>query len=237
MKRKLLIAFGLLVVIACTALFLYVKTANAPDGPNHAGKNSRQQPAFDKKQYSLVEPASPWVIVNKKRSLPSDYIPNNLVSAGSGEQLRSDAAEVLNNLLAAGKSQGINLSVLSGYRSYTRQTSVYNSYVSKDGRAQADTYSARPGHSEHQTGLAVDLGSGVCNLETCFGDTPAGKWLADSAYKYGFVIRYLKGKENVTGYQYEPWHLRYVGKELAAELYKTGQTMEEFFGLPAASAY
>jgi D-alanyl-D-alanine carboxypeptidase len=140
--------------------------------------------------------------------------------------------------VAAAVKDGINLVMISGYRSYAAQVSTYNGYVAKDGKTAADTYSARPGHSEHQTGWAADLGNGTCDLEICFGDTKSGKWLATHAHEYGFIIRYPLGKEAITGYQYEPWHLRFVGLELSAELFKTGQTMEEFFGVvPAKQPY
>ena len=129
------------------------------------------------------------------------------------------------------------MKVISGYRSQYTQTSVYNSYAQKDGVTAADRYSARPRYSEHQTGLAADLGNGTCDLEICFGNTSAGKWLESNAHKYGFIIRYPKGKESLTGYQYEPWHLRYVGKELAIQIYKTNQTLEQFFGLPPSQSY
>ncbi len=193
-------------------------------------------PGFNKSLYSIDDPTSPWVIVNKKRPLPETYAPADL-STIAGGQLRSLAASALNDLIIAGKAAGQNLQIISSYRSFSTQSITYNGYVARDGQATADTYSARPGHSEHQTGLAVDLGSGSCNLEICFGDTPAGKWLAANAPNYGFIIRYPNGKTQVTGYQYEPWHIRYVGKELAVEIKAKNVTLEEFFGLPAAPNY
>lgn len=188
-------------------------------------------------QFSLDEPSSIWMVVNKHRPLPSTYTPDNLIAAGNGHVLRSDAADALKQLLSAANTNGFNLRTLSGYRSYTNQASVYNGYVKRDGQALADTYSARPGHSEHQTGLAVDLGNGTCDLEICFGTTAAGKWLAAHAHEYGFIIRYPNGKTSVTGYQYEPWHLRYVGTDLSKKVYGSGKTLEEYFGLPAAPNY
>jgi len=129
------------------------------------------------------------------------------------------------------KNDGIDLMLGSGYRSYDVQAFYYNNYVNTYGQAEADRFSARPGTSEHQTGLALDV-SGidrVCYLEVCFEEQPAGKWVADNAHKFGFIIRYPEGKESITGYQYEPWHLRYVGQELATELNSLSLTMEEFF--------
>ncbi len=129
----------------------------------------------------------------------------------------------------AASKEGISLSIISGFRSYTKQKNIYNNYVARDGREEADTYSARPGHSEHQTGLAMDINS----LEVSFEDTEEGKWLNRNCSQFGFVIRYPKGKSDETGYMYEPWHIRYVGKKLAKELYNNGNwiTMETYFGL------
>jgi len=202
---------------------------------------------FNKQQLSITDPASLWFIVNKQRSTPASYVPAGLRqpgvrvrSSGSSEMLlRDDAATSLEQLVAGAAGQGINLILVSGYRSYGLQQSVYGGNVTRQGQAEADKTSARPGHSEHQTGLAADLGtvSGLCQLETCFGQTPEGKWLAAHAHEYGFVIRYPEGQESVVGYSYEPWHLRYVGKELSIELQKTGQTLERFFDLPNAASY
>ena len=117
--------------------------------------------------------------------------------------------------------------LLSGFRSYSTQKVLYNSYVQTDGVEAADTYSARPGHSEHQTGLAFDVG----NIDYGYGDTDAGRWLNDHAHEYGFIIRYLKGKESITGYVYEPWHIRYVGLNVASEIHTRGITLEEYLGV------
>jgi D-alanyl-D-alanine carboxypeptidase len=126
--------------------------------------------------------------------------------------------------------------IVSAYRSYNTQTNTYNGYVAQYGQATADTFSARPGHSEHQTGLAVDVGNanGDCELEICFGSTNFGEWLKNNAPSYGFIIRYPEGKESATGYQYEPWHLRFVGQDTAALIfYSGGKTMDEYFGVVA----
>lgn len=194
---------------------------------------------LNKQQYSTTDASSIWVIVNKGRPLTDGYAPADLVSAGNGQPIRNVASSSMKNLLADAAKAGVSMKVISGYRSQATQTSLYNSYVQKDGVAAADRYSARPRHSEHQTGLAADLGNsnGSCDLDVCFGNTAAGKWLATNAYKYGFVIRYQDGKESLTGYQYEPWHIRYVGADLAAEIQKSGQTLEQFFGLPASTSY
>jgi zinc D-Ala-D-Ala carboxypeptidase len=203
---------------------------------------------FNKKQFPLDQPTSLWWIVNKTRPLPDGYVPPDLVVpnvtlrlASSAEQMHisADVSPHIEALFAAASAAGYKLMLDSGYRSETYQKQLYGSYVAKDGQAAADRYSARPGTSEHQTGRAFDVGrtDGKCSLDICFGTTDEGKWLAAHAHEFGFVIRYLDGKESITGYQYEPWHLRYVGVELATEVHKTGLSLEEFFGLPAAPDY
>jgi LAS superfamily LD-carboxypeptidase LdcB len=200
------------------------------------------EPGFNKNMYSLSNPDSIWVIANKSRALPGNYVPADLTVpdvklrlSSSEEQMRfrKVAAGALKLMFDAASKDGVTLVFGSGYRSYALQKQFYDSYVAKDGQAAADRYSARPGTSEHQTGLAFDATSvsRKCHLEICFENMAEGKWLASHAYKYGFTLRYKSGKESVTGYQYEPWHFRYVGKELAKELFTTNQTLEEFFGL------
>ena len=211
-------------------------------------KVSGPQPGFNKSQYSVNDPSSIWVVVNKGRVLPKDYAPTGLGApdatlseAASAEnmQLRPDAQEAVEKLAMAAKSDGLNLMIVSGYRSFATQQAVYSGYVSSQGSDYANATSAQPGHSEHQTGLAVDLGaaSRICQLEPCFGDMAEGRWLATNAFKYGFIIRYQKNKNNLTGYNYEPWHIRYIGTDLATNLNNTGQTLEQFFGLPADPDY
>jgi D-alanyl-D-alanine carboxypeptidase len=172
--------------------------------------------------------------VNKKHKLPSDYVPS--VSTASGATMRPEAIDALKNLLADAQNTGVPMKVLSSYRSYSTQVSTYNRWVNQSGQDAADTFSARPGHSEHQLGLAVDLGeldSTTCDLETCFGNTPAGNWLASNAQNYGFIIRYPSGKQTETGYQYEPWHLRYVGAEVAIAIKNSSQTLDQYYGVEA----
>ena len=136
----------------------------------------------------------------------------------------------------AAKSDGVNLIIGSGFRSYDRQNTLYTNYVNRDGKDAADKYSARPGHSEHQTGLAADIygeASKDSYLHQSWENTNDGKWVNKNCYKYGFIIRYVKNKEDITGYIYEPWHIRYVGKDLAKKLYNNGDwiTLEEYFGV------
>lgn len=157
------------------------------------------------------------LIVNKTYTVPKEY----------GDGLTEDTQAAFAEMQTGAAADGIGLFVCSGFRSYTYQASLYNNYVNRDGRAAADTYSARPGHSEHQTGLAIDVNSTDGSMAT----SPEGIWLAAHCAEYGFIIRYPQGKEEITGYMYEPWHVRYVGKALAAELTESGLTLEEYFGL------
>jgi D-alanyl-D-alanine carboxypeptidase len=207
--------------------------------------------AFNKQLHSINDPVSFWVVVNKARILqPPTYTPGDLVVpnvslragiSGDERYVSKQIAGSLEALVAAASKDGVTLNLQSGYRSYGFQVNLYNNYVARDGQAAADTYSARPGHSEHQTGFAVDLGGVTrpsCNVAPCFGDTPEGQWIAAHADTYGFIVRYTTAKQPVTGFEGEPWHLRYVGTELAAEMHKQGiTTLEEFFGLPAAPSY
>lgn len=156
------------------------------------------------------------LIVNKKYSLPSTY---------GGTDATALAA--LKSLQAAGQSKGFKLGLVSGYRSYQTQKNIYNRYVERWGIEYTDTISARPGHSEHQTGLAFDVGE----LTSSYGETKEGIWLKENCHKYGFIIRYLKGKEDITGYSYEPWHIRYVGVEVATYIMENDLTLEEYLGV------
>ncbi len=183
-------------------------------------------------------PASLWAMANKERALPMDYVPTGLTApnlplrSGSGSEemwVRSDAVAPLEALFAAATAQGHQLMVGSAYRSAVTQNSLFNSYVASAGLEEASKYSARPGRSEHQLGLSVDISSlsQACYLEECFTSTPDGEWLANNAYKYGFALRYIKGKEAITGYNFEPWHYRYVGVDLATALHQSGLALEE----------
>ena len=175
------------------------------------------------------------LIVNKTYSLPDSYKTLNPYQAITSTTERcnncieKDVMNAFKLMQSDAKAVGLNIWIASGYRSYSYQNGLYNRYVGRDGKEMADTYSARPGHSEHQTGLCFDLN----DVDDIFASTDEGIWVNENAYIYGFIIRYPKGKEAITGYQYESWHLRYVGKELAEKLYNNGNwlTMEEYFGL------
>ncbi|WP_427006594.1 D-alanyl-D-alanine carboxypeptidase family protein [Pseudarthrobacter sp. H2] len=199
-------------------------------------------------QHSLSDPASPWVVVNKHRPLsPADYVPADLVRpavrlAVSGEAalLNSTAAAAAERLFAAAAADGVVLTLASGYRSFATQTATYGGYVNTRGQADADTASARPGYSEHQTGWAFDIGDGggACSFQPCFAEQPAALWARDNARRFGFIVRYPSTFQETTGYYYEPWHLRYIGVEAATDMATRGiATLEEYFGLEAAPGY
>ena len=206
-------------------------------------------PSFNKKLYPIDNPNSIWIVVNKVRPLPKNFVPAQLVAPAVPLRLNSSASEMqvsrvmdlpLRNLFTAAKAAGFSLMLNSGYRSYTFQNQLFNYYVKQSGQAAAEQSSARPGYSEHQTGLAADVGlsNSQCQIQQCFGDTPAGKWLTGNAYSYGFIIRYTHAKQAITGYEYEPWHIRYIGGILAKEMHDVAvETLEEFFGLPPAPDY
>lgn len=191
------------------------------------------------------DPASLTFVVNKARSMPADYVPKNLVTPklpnNNGQPIRKEMSDALDELAAAAKSEaGQAIIIASGYRSYPEQQRIYNGIVASKGQAHADEYSARPGHSEHQTGLAADVGisSQQCTLDPCFGNLPAGKWLAENAWRFGLLLRYPADLRKVVGYSYEPWHFRFVGKDVMADMHKRGiRTLEQYYGLPDAPDY
>ncbi|HET8878754.1 MAG TPA: D-alanyl-D-alanine carboxypeptidase family protein [Arthrobacter sp.] len=199
-------------------------------------------------RHSLTDPASPWVLVNKHRPLsPATFVPPDLVQpavrlavTGEASLLNSTTAAAAERMFADAASAGVGMTLASGYRSYLTQTATYNSYVNSQGRAGADTASARPGHSEHQTGWAFDIGDGggACSFQPCFADQPAAGWAKANAHRFGFVVRYPWMYHEITGYYYESWHLRYIGVEAATDMHTKGvATLEEYFGLEAAPGY
>lgn len=194
-------------------------------------------PVFDETQHSLTAANSIWVIANKKNPLnPLKYAPVDLVKVSKnnpyGMQLAKPAADGFLKMIAAAKTAGAGtISIASGYRSYSSQKSVHAGAVRKWGLTSGEKLAARPGFSEHQTGLAVDIYEPKqgCRIYTCFGKTKAGSWAKKNAWKYGFIIRYPDGASPTTGYQFEPWHLRFVGVPLATEMHNKGVTVLETF--------
>jgi len=188
----------------------------------------------------ITNPEAYDMVVNKQRNLSSEYVPEDLVKLEVEtclpnpeiNQLRKKASDAITEMFKAAKEEEeLELVARSGYRSYATQDSLYHGIVNKYGQDYADKYSAYPGQSEHQTGLAIDITAANVNyqLEDIFGETKEGIWTKENAHRFGFIIRYPEGKEDITGYLYEPWHLRYVGKNLAAKIYREDTTIEEYF--------
>lgn len=184
------------------------------------------------------------ILVNKENTLPSNYIPNKLIILDNNENnfhnyedpnlkpmVREDIIPDLFEMFKDAKESGYSLIVDSGYRSYDYQLNVLKANIEKNGEEMAYKYVALPGTSEHQTGLCFDVAymyDGVYSDKTKEDDEEI-KWLINNSYKYGFILRYPKGKEEITGYSYEPWHYRYVGKELAQILHENNETLEEYY--------
>lgn len=236
-------------IVAAVALLAPRRAPEAAPAPSPSASDPSTPeplptPTFALDQYSIDDPTSLWVIANKLRPLnPLDYVPPDLVELDipGGGLLRAEAVGPLQEMLAAYTAEtGQTMRSISSFRSYGTQVNVYAGWVSSLGQEAADLTSARPGHSEHQTGWTMDMGSvpAQCDLDQCFGSTSQGAWLAANAWRYGFIIRYPDGYTPITGYEYEPWHIRYVGVALATEMHTTGvATLEEMFGLPAAPDY
>ena len=189
-------------------------TTKAPT-PDSVSTSSK---GYEIKTVNGVTTVDGVLVANKTYGLPASYYTGDLTA-------ECDSAYM--SLKAAAAKAGYSLYISSGFRDYETQEVIYNRYVANDGKANADRYSARPGHSEHQTGLAIDL-NGVSDS---FGDTPTGKWVAAHCHEYGFILRYPKGKEAQTGYMYEPWHIRYVGKDVATKIAESGLCLEEYYGI------
>lgn len=192
---------------------------------------------MDLKHYEDTEPANKIgtekILVNKHYYLENNYIPENLQSinktyALTNMKLVDYAKEAFESLAKEAKKEGYSIIAMSTYRSYSYQVNLYNKYVKSDGKKEADTYSGRPGHSEHQTGLAVDVYNGK-ETYTNFERTKEFNWMQENAYKYGFILRFPKDKEKETGYQYESWHYRYVGLEIAKYIHENNISFEEYY--------
>ncbi|MFD2616117.1 M15 family metallopeptidase [Terrilactibacillus laevilacticus] len=188
----------------------------------------------------VANPDSVSVLVNKQYALPDNYAPKDLVYPNvpflfqnkiEKRQLRKPAAKALEKLFAGAKKDGIDLAGVSGYRSHATQTVLFNNYAKKDGKEKALMYSALPGTSEHETGLSIDVSGidGKYAATTAFNHTKEAKWLIKHASDYGFIVRYPEGKEKITGYEFEAWHIRYVGVAISKELAKHGWTLEEYY--------
>lgn len=209
------------------------------------GQDSDRGQASGKAQaYDIDEPHGIYLVVNRRRPLSPDYAPGDLVNpdlpyAKDNPQMRQAAATALVRMHRAALADGVKFSLYSGYRDYAYQKRIWENSIKVKGLAWAKAYVAPPGCSEHQSGLACDLSSSEVGmlLDEAFADTKAGKWLSLHSWEYGFILRYKKGQEGVTGYAFEPWHFRYLGQELAKELYKSGASLEEYFGLLSVGDY
>lgn len=215
-------------------------TSEAEDGPVLDAAYFNQI-AIEGDRKEIQNPDNILVLVNKEFSLSGEYRPNDLVKPeiafSFGEQdlekslIRQEAAHAIEEMFRKAKEENIELYAVSGYRSYDRQKDLFDAEVKRAGADIAAQAVALPGQSEHQTGLTMDIASKSTNLNLTeeFGETPEGKWLAENAHKYGFILRYPKGKESITQYQYEPWHFRYVGVKAATAIFENNWTLEEFF--------
>ncbi|MCC3373657.1 M15 family metallopeptidase [Cohnella sp. REN36] len=223
---------------ACTPL-LETRAAANMASPSASGQAIPASPS--KPPLSSDDPASDpsiRILVNKMRSLDADYAPDDLVRVDvptvlkneEVNQLRKEAADALKALFAGAEIAGFKLYARSGYRSYQTQTALFAGYVKNHGEKEANRFSAKAGQSEHQTGLAMDITSDSVSLQLSedFDDTQEGQWVREHAPEYGFIIRYPKDKEDVTGYMYEPWHLRYLGAKLATDVARSGLTYDEY---------
>jgi D-alanyl-D-alanine carboxypeptidase len=247
-KRSLAAATTVVVALTVLAGCAPERVPGASTTPSPAASASpvaKPKNFFNKTQYSLTDPTSIWVVVNKLRPLqPANFTPTLVtldVPHVSAPQMTQEAGDALLKMFAAAAAAGAGqLQIQNSYRSYSVQVNTHNSLVASLGQAAADAQSARPGYSEHQTGLAVDVAAypSKCDIAACFGQTPQGIWLAANSWQYGYILRYPADKTAITGYIYEPWHFRYVGVALSTEMHNDGiETMEEFFGLPAAPDY
>jgi len=178
------------------------------------------------------------ILVNKEYPIDREYKPDDLTKikyyvpdrAEGTRYMRAEAAEAFHRMVESAALDGVELKMTTAYRSYDFQKILFDNYVANEGEEKANTFSARPGQSEHQTGLAVDVSSPCVDyqLSNDYGNTTEGKWIENHAHRFGFILRFPKGKEDVTGYQYEPWHLRYVGLAAAKIIYEKNLTLEEF---------
>lgn len=248
-KKKILIIAMLMLAIICLGMSLWYFVGSARDRVDSNGsatgkgvKESSETSQTSTKDEETIKDINgeshtikekdgityiddKIILVNKKHGLPTDYSPGENPEAGSK----------VRELISEMQSEGFDVnSGYSGFRSFEYQKQLYNGYVESDGKEKADTYSARPGYSEHQTGLAFDLLDNSGQLLTSPNET---KWLAEHAADYGFIVRYQEGKEDITGYVPESWHLRYLGRDLAKKVYKSGKTLEEYFQVEGGKSY
>lgn len=255
MKKKIIIAGAILVVLAGGIGVGYTVVSYKTTHPANSNEYYVEEPSSGEPSATGTEiekdtlpsrdkvvttPDSIYCLVNKEYSLPSDYEPDDLVEPNvtfsinyesEKKLLRKEASVALESLFSDAAKEELELVAVSGYRSYERQQEIYENNLKTRGTTHTNQYSAKPGYSEHQTGLVMDVSckSENYDLQESFGETPEGIWLAQNAHTYGYIIRYPEDKCEITGYAYEPWHIRYVGVELATYLYENKMTLDEYF--------
>lgn len=258
LRRRLGVGVGTLALVPATAALAHATipwpsrprdrpaaVATQPDPsrptPTHESTTSTTPKPTPPPEGEVPDPDAPLVLVDHHRYLPPGWEPAQLVPApipfafdGDSPKrlLRPVAAEALGELVDAARSDGISILGVSGYRSEATQRSLFERYAAQKGEEAASKVSARPSHSEHQTGLAMDVtgADGACQATACFADSPEAAWLADHAFEHGWVVRYPPGAEDITGYEAEAWHLRYVGPAVAAELHDRNLTLDQYLG-------
>jgi D-alanyl-D-alanine carboxypeptidase len=233
LKRYQWLLIGFLVLIVClsTASFHFIQ--NQEQKKTHQNRKTKTAHYTTLKE-KAAQSGSLEQLVNKTHTLSRDYVPQDLVTLNVKSvraiQLRKEASEALYRMFDAASKNGVTLVANSGYRSYGDQEKIFTQHVQTMGEAKANAISSKPGESEHQTGLAVDLTCAEMSgdLQQSFENTAEGKWVQAHAQDYGFIIRFPKGAEAQTGYEYEPWHLRYVGVSLAQKIKKSGLCYEAY---------
>lgn len=233
-KRRGILVFAFITIILTTYFFINLNNRRV-QSTNYTREESIENFRDGTNQSNSSQNL---ILVNKSNPLSKNYQPDDLVipnirfdniADDMVQYVRYDAAIALEELFQSAENQGINLIAVSGYRSYSYQDRVYRNEVNTSGRIEAEKYVAKAGESEHQTGLSMDiLSDEYLSLDDGFENTIAFSWLEDNMSKFGFILRFPKGKEDITGYSYEPWHIRYVGISAATEIMEEGLTLEEY---------
>lgn len=237
-QESIITFFVLLFLVIAMFCFLMNLVNNRDVGESYLDITA-QLPA--KHEIEIMQGKSEYLIlVNKQYGLHESDEPVDLVMVSyradnrsvAYQKLRAEAASAFDSMAAEAKAQGLTIVVTTAYRPYSYQKQLHDTYLKSNGQLWTENYSADPGHSEHQTGLAADVSSPSADyeLKQAFAYTAEGKWLAENAHRFGFIIRYPEGKESITGYKYEPWHIRYVGIQPATEIYNGNLTLEEYLG-------